>query len=309
MKNKVKQLVFAVVIAGCMLTGCGETAKEPITDENVVESTEDAENSENASDLIASADETTAKIEVVEDGMVPIYGESIKDGAYEVAVDSSSSMFKILSCELNVVDGQMTAAMKLEGDSYTKVFPGTGLEAVEAAEADHIPAVTVDEYFYTFTIPVEALDEGTDCAAFSRRKEKWYERTLVFRADSLPLSAFDESLITTVESLALEDGLYTAEVTLKGGSGRAMVESPTQIRIENGQAFATIIWGSSNYDYMKVDGEKYLQTNTEGNSTFEIPVNAFDWNLAVTADTVAMSQPHEIDYTLYFDSTTITKIE
>ena len=50
-------------------------------------------------------------------------------------------------------------------------------------------------------------------------------------------------------------GLYTAEVTLKGGSGRAMIESPTQVRIENGQAFAVITWGSSNYDYMKVNGE------------------------------------------------------
>ncbi len=259
------------------------------------------------SEFIASEEETTAKIEVVEDGMLPIYGKSIKDGTYEVVVESSSSMFKIFSCELTVLDGQMTATMKLEGDSYTKVYPGTGMEAVKASEADYVPAVEVDEYFYTFTIPVEALDQGTDCAAFSRRKEKWYERTLVFRADSLPLEAFDESMINTVASLNLEDGLYTAEVTLKGGSGRTMVESPTQVRIENGQAFATIIWGSPNYDYMKVDGEKYLQTNTEGNSTFEIPVKAFDWNLAVIADTVAMSQPHEIDYTLYFDSTTLVK--
>lgn len=69
---------------------------------------------------------------------------------------------------------------------------------------------------------------------------------------------------------------------------------------------AVIVWSSPNYDYMLIDGEKYLPTNTEGNSTFEIPVAALDTALAVTADTVAMSTPHEIDYTLTFDSTTLT---
>ena len=63
---------------------------------------------------------------------------------------------------------------------------------------------------------------------------------------------------------------------------------------------ATIVWSSPNYDYMIVDGEKYLPTNTEGNSTFEIPVTALGTPLAVTADTVAMSKSHEIEYTLTF---------
>ena len=51
---------------------------------------------------------------------------------------------------------------------------------------------------------------------------------------------------------------------------------------------------------MLVDGEKYLPTNTEGNSTFEIPVAALDTPLDVVGDTVAMSTPHEIEYTLTF---------
>ena len=46
---------------------------------------------------------------------------------------------------------------------------------------------------------------------------------------------------------------------------------------------ATIVWSSPNYDYMLVDGEKYLPVNTDGNSTFEIPVAALDTALAVTA--------------------------
>ena len=101
------------------------------------------------------------------------------------------------------------------------------------------------------------------------------------------------------------DGTYTCEVTLEGGSGRATVESPAALTVADGKMTATIVWSSPNYDYMLVDGEKYLPTNTEGNSTFEIPVAALDTSLDVTADTVAMSTPHEIEYTLTFDSASL----
>lgn len=104
-----------------------------------------------------------------------------------------------------------------------------------------------------------------------------------------------------------EDGTYTANVALEGGSGRATVESPTTLRCEGGKFYAKLVWSSPNFDYMKVDGEKYLPTNTEGNSTFEIPVAAFDQKLDIIADTVAMSEPHEVEYTVYFDSASLQK--
>ncbi len=105
-----------------------------------------------------------------------------------------------------------------------------------------------------------------------------------------------------------EDGAYTAAVTLEGGTGRAKVESPAALRCEDGRFWATIVWSSSNFDYMKVDGEKYeLISEPGGNSTFEIPVAAFDQKLDVIADTVAMSEPHEVEYTLIFDSATLQK--
>lgn len=94
---------------------------------------------------------------------------------------------------------------------------------------------------------------------------------------------------------------YTIAVTLEGGSGRASVESPAKLRYsETGVCWATIVWSSPNFDYMKVDGQRYDPINTEGNSTFEIPVSAFDTPLEVIADTVAMSEPHEVAYTLTF---------
>ena len=100
--------------------------------------------------------------------------------------------------------------------------------------------------------------------------------------------------------LSLEDGEYAIEVTMTGGSGKASIQSPALLTVTDGTAYISITWSSSNYDYMIVDGEKYLPTNTEGNSTFEIPVSALGTPLAVTADTVAMSTPHEIEYTLTF---------
>lgn len=110
-----------------------------------------------------------------------------------------------------------------------------------------------------------------------------------------------ETVLTQEETgWEFQDGTYQVEVELLGGSGRASVTSPAKVEIKDGKAVATLEWSSPNYDYMVVDGEKYLPVNTEGNSVFQIPVEAFDQDIAVIADTVAMSTPHEIEYTLNF---------
>ncbi|MBO5523892.1 MAG: hypothetical protein J5986_09505 [Roseburia sp.] len=103
----------------------------------------------------------------------------------------------------------------------------------------------------------------------------------------------------------LADGTYKINVDLAGGSGKATVESPATLKVSEKKATAVIVWSSPNYDYMIVNGEKYLPVNKEGNSTFEIPVLLFDGEMPVTADTVAMSTPHEIEYTLTFHTDSI----
>lgn len=110
-----------------------------------------------------------------------------------------------------------------------------------------------------------------------------------------------ETVLTKEETgWKFQDGTYQMEVELLGGSGRASVTSPAEVEIKDGKAVATLEWSSPNYDYMVVNGEKYLPVNTEGNSVFRIPVEAFDRDITVIADTVAMSTPHEIEYTLNF---------
>lgn len=99
----------------------------------------------------------------------------------------------------------------------------------------------------------------------------------------------------------LEDGEYSIQVDLEGGSGKASVFSPTLMLVKNGRMYAELQWSSSNYDYMIVDGEKFQNESEEGrNSVFTIPVTALDDKMEVIADTLAMGAPHEIDYTLTF---------
>ncbi len=327
MKNKIVKglaaMLAVTILAGC--TSATDTAIESSTSEASVEaitetetsadtSTESTENADSTTDESTASDSTDSQVasssemasveDVVEEGMTPVYASSIKPGTYEVTVDSSSSMFNITSCELTVTEDEMTAVMTMGGTGYLYVFMGTGEEAAAADEAEYISYVENENGEHTFTVPVEALDMGISVAAFSKKKEKWYDRTLLFRLDSLPTEAV-ESVMTTAEDLGLEDGEYTCEVSLEGGSGKASVTSPCKIVVANGTVTATIEWSSPNYDYMKVDDVQYDPINTEGNSVFEIPVAGFDYACPVLADTTAMSTPHEIEYTLKFDSSTI----
>ena len=112
---------------------------------------------------------------------------------------------------------------------------------------------------------------------------------------------------TPIDPANLADGEYMIAVTLAGGSGKATVESPAKLIVNDGKMTGVIVWSSPNYDQMIVDGEQYLPVPRDGNSTFQIPVSALDKDLAVQAETTAMSQPHMIDYTLHFDSSTITQ--
>ena len=110
---------------------------------------------------------------------------------------------------------------------------------------------------------------------------------------------------TSASSTAPTDGSYTIEVTLSGGSGKANVDSPTMLTVAGGQMTATITWSSPYYTWMEVGGVQYTPTSGQGeNATFEIPV-ILDTDVAITAETTAMSEPHDIDYTLHFDSSTM----
>lgn len=329
--KKIMALFLAALLSQGVFTGCSNAdTGATISDNSGKESTADASSgsdhseeestvsaasdsahsdTESATAGVATADEMADIVDVVEEGMVPVRASDIENGVYTVTVDSSSSMFKITDCTLAVSDDKMSAVMTMSGTGYLYLYMGTGNEAVAADKADYIIYEETADGTHTFTVPVEALDQGIACAAYSKRKEQWYDRTLLFRSDSLPVEALKNSSFTDPRDLDLKDGIYTAEVTLEGGSGKASVVSPAKITVRDGQVWAEIVWSSNNYDFMEIEGKRYDPVNSEGNSTFEIPVSGFDYKMPVSADTTAMSTPHLINYTLTFDSESISEAE
>lgn len=241
----------------------------------------------------------------------------LEDGIYSAEFNTDSSMFHVNEANegrgtLTVKEGKMTIHVSLVSKSIVNLFSGTAEDAQK--EGAQLLEPTTDkvtysdgwtEEVYGFDIPVPAINEEFDVALLGK-KGKWYDHKVSVE-DPQPETASVEG--TAVEDLNLEDGNYTAEVALEGGSGKATVETPAVVKIQDQKAMAEIVWSSPNYDYMIVDGEKYEPVNEEGNSVFEIPVSGFDCEISVTADTVAMSTPHEIDYTLTFDSSTLKKAE
>ncbi len=305
MKN-IRYMTVLSIMAIVFSAGCSNKNVE----ENIkIESDKIIDEKAEDNNKLASSDDMSEPVEIVSGNSIPITADNIKDGTYNINVDSSSSMFNITKCDLTVKNGSMSAVMTMSGKGYLKIFIGTGKEALNASEDDYIGYVENENGEHTFAVAVDALDKEIDCAAFSKKKEKWYDRKLVFRADSIPLNCFEEGVIKSVDSLNLEDGVYSVETLLTGGSGRADIISPAMLTINDKKAMVKIEWSSSNYDYMKVDEQIYYPVNTSGNSIFELPVTVFDWKIPVIANTTAMSEPHEVEYTLLFKSETIKKVD
>ncbi len=332
-QEKISALAAAVVAA--LLTGCclfAGTLAEP------------AFGAEGYDKVASGADQASAK-QVLQYGMTPIRAQDVNDGAYEIDVESSSKFFRVEKAILKVKGGKMSADLTLSSASYKFVYPGTAEEAAKAPLDKYVELKERDAQG-SFTMPVSGLNEEILCAAFSKKKKAWYDRTILFDAGSLPAEAlkinvpdYDKiekamdayesdqeggdgdsgsasgstSAGTTSETgnggltsfdpvpVDLEDGEYSIQVNMSGGSGRASVTSPTWLIVKDGKAWAKLLWSSTYYDYMIVGGKKYLNETTDGGpSTFTIPIAVMDEDMPVIADTTAMGDPVEIEYQLIF---------
>ena len=282
-------LLAVSALLAASLAGCGSSAS------SVASST--------SSEAVSSVAESAVS-EAASESAAASSARALEDGTYTAEFDTDSSMFHVNEASdgkgtLTVEDGQMTLHISLQSKKIVNLYVGMAADAPDH-EADWLQPTTdtvtysdgTSEEVYGFDVPVEALDTDFQLAILGT-KGKWYDHTVSVRN-------VEAQAAEAVETPA--DGSYTCEVTLEGGSGRATVDSAAALTVADGKMTATIVWSSPNYDYMIVDGEKYLPTNTEGNSTFEIPVSALGVPLSVAADTVAMSTPHEIEYTLTFSA-------
>ena len=274
-------LSVASLLLAAALTGCGAAS-------STASSAAGSEAASSVASSAATASETAAA--------------ALPDGVYTAEFDTDSGMFHANeACDgngtLTVENGTMTFHVSLASKKIVNLYVGMAADA-DANKADWLLPTTdtvtysdgTSEEVYGYDIPVAAVDEDFQLALLGT-KGKWYDHTVSIRNAEPKAEAAAETPA---------DGEYNVNVVLEGGSGRATVDSPAALTVADGKMTATIVWSSPNYDYMIVDGEKYLPTNTEGNSTFVIPVAALGTPLSVTADTVAMSTPHEIEYTLTF---------
>lgn len=333
MKNKLKTAIICAALSAAILAVPVSVEALVIKDSN--SSAQKEEDTSYASRLKEAQDQIENE-EVGSYGMTPIYASDIEDGTYEIEVDSSSPYFKITAAELTVSGDEMTADITISSLSYSEVYMGTSVEAREE-EDDWIAPEELDGTS-VFTVPVKALNTPIDCAAFSKKKQIWYDRQLVFEAASLPeeavlvelpdyeliedaiqayevdgMDALEEKEteeVTTEPPEAMDisqaDGEYSIEVNMTGGSGRASISSPTLLIVEDGKAYAQLLWSSSYYDYLILDGTYYYNLTTDGgNSKFEIPITAMDEPVKIIGDTTAMGDPVEIEYTLTFYSDSI----
>ena len=293
MKKKRSATLGIVFLTGMLLVGCSNA--------NSVQQASDTE-------TLVSVSETE-EIEAELKAELP-------DGVYTAKFDTDNSMFRVNEAydgkgTLTVENGEMTIHVSLGSKNIVNLYLGFAEDAQKEGAELLYPTVDTVTYsdgwvddVYGFDIPIPVLDEEFDLALIGT-KGKWYDHKVVV---SNPVPVQDETA-QDFDVCELEDGSYTVELTFEGGSGKAEVVSPATVAVSGGRVIATIQWSSPNYDYMIVDGEKYLPVNTEGNSIFEIPVQIFDEPIDVIGDTVAMSIPHEIEYTLTFHSDTVKVVE
>ena len=278
--KKMRKLI-PVLLSALLLAGCGAPTAPAVTT------------------APTTAEETAAVTEATptQETEPAVAAKVLPDGEYTVDFETDSGMFRANeACNgkgtLTVKDGMQTLHVSLQSKKIVNLYVGTAEQAQQSGAVWLEPTVDtvtysdgLSEEVFGFDIPVVSVGQAFDLAIIGT-KGVWYDHKV------------------SVQNPVPQAGDYTCEVVLSGGSGRASVVSPAKI-ISDGEALtATIQWSSPHYEYMIVDGVQYDPIQQEGNSTFQIPV-VLDADMAVSALTVAMSEPHLVEYTLYFDSTTL----
>lgn len=315
---KKRMAIAGIVLLAALFGGCGNQRS---TQEQNAETPSEPEI------------ETTSEVSVSSDAA------ELLDGIYTAEFKTDSGMFHVSeACDgkgtLTVENGKMTIHISLASKNIVNLYPGLAKDA--AKEGAELLTPTEDtvtykdgmtEEVYGFDVPVPALETEFELALIGT-KGKWYDHKVSVSnpvpaegdAESKNVAPLEED--TQSQSAAppeedtqgkvsepLEDGVYRVELTFEGGSGRAEILSPATVTVTDGKTLATVEWSSPNYDYMLVGKEKYLPVNTEGGAVFEFPIPGLDEPINVIGDTVAMSKPHEVEYTLTFHSETMKKEE
>ena len=279
MKQTIK--LISVLLFVLLLAGCGASAAPAVT-------TSPTTAEETVADIAATPTQETEPA---------VAAKVLPDGEYTVDFETDSGMFRANeACNgkgtLTVQNGIQTLHVSLQSKKIVNLYVGTAEDAQQSGAVWLEPIVDtvtysdgLSEEVFGFDIPVVSVGQEFDLAIIGT-KGVWYDHRV------------------SVQNPVPQAGDYTCAVTLTGGSGRASIASPADLTSDAETLTATIQWSSPYYEYMIVDGVQYDPIQQEGNSTFQIPV-VLDADMTVSASTIAMSEPHLVEYTLYFDSTTL----
>lgn len=225
--------------------------------------------------------------------------KTLTDGNYQVDVDTGNKMFKVTNCILTSEKGKMYAVITLSGTGYDYLYMGSAADAAEAAAKDYISYVADEAGKYTYKVPVESLDKGIAVAAHSIKKDKWYDRKLIFSSASA--------------KRIIADGTY--QVNAEAG-GKMFRVTDCVMTVKNGQMTAAVTLSGQGYNRIYL-GDVNNASDDEKNwilpdsllaeqYTFRIPVEKLDEVMTIA---VHMTKSNKWDTrTLTFHSEGMTKI-
>ena len=207
-------------------------------------------------------------------------------GIYAADIEVSDDALGLTDAVVMLTDAGVTVRVTATaGDGMPLYVGGTAVQPSVNAAGE-----------YTYTLPIEALDVPTELLWHDAAGYAHTFTLTVCSEDMTPLGGAVEAEAET-DPAALQDGSYAvADFSFSGGSGKVTITCEA-LRVEGGAAVARIVFSSPRYGYVKVDGVRYDGTYTEDTSAFDIPVR-LGADTVILGMTTAMSQPHEIEYTL-----------
>ena len=282
------------------------------------------------------------------DPTVPAETKDLKAGTWKVKSDTDNRMFYLYpktgtKYSTLTVKGEgskktMTATVTLTGEGYDYLYMGTALEAAKAPKNQWIKAKVVNGY-YTYTLPVSALDKNLTVSAHSKKKNRWFEHTIIFYSSGA--KAVSSGTSTTVPKTKKKKDKYATsgkQTKFKKSKKKDKVSKykddsqKSTGAVNNRTALKDGVYtpdsfswsgGSGRLAYIKcrkitVTGGKAYATIVFGSSSYDrLKANGkvysksggglstfvipvkLNANNTIIGRTTAMSQPHWIRYTIY----------
>lgn len=239
--------------------------------------------------------------------------ELIDGASYKVTAETGADMFKVVDCTLvSTKDKGMEAVITLSGQGYDYLYMGTAEEAAKADKNSWIPFNEVNGK-YTYTIPVKALNTGIEVASHSKKKNKWYGRTITFKSEGMQFQGLKEDSYEYVKDAAnqvytvtTDPGMFSVTEATLSKTAEGMKAKVTL----KGTGYDVLYLGSKE-DAENDDGKNWItfcETKGEGENqqyVFEIPVSALNTSIPIATHGTKSKKWFNHTITFNFNTNTV----